>query len=180
LAGIIPSSLLPLLVSLFCYSTHVILQGLHSCSSEIAEKEDIYQLGVILLEFITGQLTTSASEVNDLKLQVFIQLFTYFVFVMYFQIEKEPGIHWLRYWWFSSQLELGLAESASQLRAATDPSFQGTFAYQSLKTTVGITLNCLCKDPSKRPSIEDVLWNLQYSIQVQEGWTSSGNLSTQM
>lgn len=114
--------------------------------SEIAEKEDIYQLGVILLEVITGQLTTSASEVNELKLQ----------------------------------LELGLAESASQLRAATDPSFQGTYAYQSLKNTVGITLNCLCKDPSKRPSIEDVLWNLQYSIQVQEGWTSSGNLSTQM
>ncbi|XP_059447688.1 probable LRR receptor-like serine/threonine-protein kinase At1g14390 isoform X2 [Corylus avellana] len=114
--------------------------------SEIAEKEDIYQLGVILLEVITGQLTTSASEVNELKLQ----------------------------------LELGLAESASQLRSATDPSFQGTFAYQSLKTTVGITLNCLCKDPRKRPSIEDVLWNLQYSIQVQEGWTSSGNLGTQM
>jgi hypothetical protein len=104
----------------------------------------------------------------------------HFVFVMYFQIEQEPGIHWLPYFLFSSQLELGLAESISQLRSATDPSFQGTYAYQSLKTTVGITLNCLCKDPRKRPSIEDVLWNLQYSIQVQEGWTSSGNLSTQM
>lgn len=78
----------------------------------------------------------------------------------------------------TQQLERGLTES--KLRAATDPSIQGTFAYQSLKTTVEITINCLGKDPSKRPSIEDVLWNLQYSIQVQEGWNSSGNLSTQM
>uniref|UniRef100_A0A2N9E118 non-specific serine/threonine protein kinase n=1 Tax=Fagus sylvatica TaxID=28930 RepID=A0A2N9E118_FAGSY len=114
--------------------------------AENAEKEDIYQLGVILLQVITGQLITSASEMNELKLE----------------------------------LERGLIESPSKLRAATDPSIQGTFAYQSLKTTVEITINCLCKDSSKRPSIEDVLWNLQYSIQVQEGWTSSGNLSTQM
>lgn len=90
-----------------------------------------------------------------------------------------PEIHWLPFYLFSiQQLEKGLTES--KLRAATDPSIQGTFAYQSLKTTVEITINCLGKDPSKRPSIEDVLWNLQYSIQVQEGWTSSGNLSTQM
>ncbi|KAK7824959.1 putative lrr receptor-like serine/threonine-protein kinase [Quercus suber] len=112
--------------------------------AEIAEKEDIYQLGVILLQVITGKLVTSASETNELKLE----------------------------------LEKGLTES--KLRAATDPSIQGTFAYQSLKTTVEITINCLGKDPSMRPSIEDVLWNLQYSIQVQEGWTSSGNVSTQM
>ncbi|KAF5449684.1 hypothetical protein F2P56_030103 [Juglans regia] len=121
-------------------------QDNHISSIETAEKEDIYQLGVILLEVITGKRITSAIEVSDLK----------------------------------HQLEDGLTESASKLRAATDPSIQGSFAYQSLKTTVEITLNCLCKDSSKRPSIEDVLWNLQYSIQVQEGWTSSGNLSTQM
>ncbi|KAG6654342.1 probable LRR receptor-like serine/threonine-protein kinase At1g14390 [Carya illinoinensis] len=121
-------------------------QDNHISSTETAEKEDIYQLGVILLEVITGKRITSAIEVTDLK----------------------------------HQLEDGLTESASKLRAATDPSIQGSFAYQSLKTTVEITLNCLCKDLCKRPSIEDVLWNLQYSIQVQEGWTSSGNLSTQM
>lgn len=115
-------------------------------STGTAEKEDIYELGVILLEVLTGRLIILASEIDDLKLQ----------------------------------LEWGLAESSSKLGAAIDPSIHGSFAYQSLKTAVEITLNCLCKDSSKRPSIEDVLWNLQYSIQVQEAWTSSGNLSTQM
>lgn len=76
------------------------------------------------------------------------------------------------------ELEKSLTEAPSKLRAVSDPSIQGTFAYESLKTTVQITVNCLSKDSSKRPSIEDVLWNLQYSFQVQEGWNSSGNLSS--
>lgn len=111
---------------------------------EDGEKEDVYQLGVILLQVITGKLVKSASEVDELKLQ----------------------------------LETCLAEAPSKLRAEADPSVRGTYAYDSLRTTVEITINCLGKDAPKRPSIEDVLWNLQYSIQVQEGWTSSGNLST--
>ncbi|KAJ7953771.1 Tyrosine-protein kinase [Quillaja saponaria] len=118
----------------------------HLGGTENAEKEDIYQLGVILLEIITGRQITSASELEDLKLE----------------------------------LERGLSESASVLRGATDSSVRGTYAYESLKTMVQITINCLCSECSKRPSIEDVLWNLQYSIQVQEGWGSSGNLSTRM
>lgn len=81
---------------------------------------------------------------------------------------------------FNEQLEKGLIEGPSKLRGVIDPSMQGSFAYQSLKTAVEITINCLSRDPSKRPSIDNVLWNLQYSIQVQEGWTSSGNLSAQM
>lgn len=75
------------------------------------------------------------------------------------------------------QLETSLAESPSRLRDAIDPSIRGTFAYDSLKTTVEITIKCLSRDPNSRPTIEDVLWHLQYSIQVQEEWTSSGNLN---
>ncbi|KAK9277563.1 hypothetical protein L1049_007108 [Liquidambar formosana] len=115
-------------------------------SGENAEKDDIYQLGVILLEVITGKQVKSMSELDELKLQ----------------------------------LERSLMEPASKLRGAADPSIRGTFAYQSLRTAVEITINCLCKDANKRPSIEDVLWHLQYAIQVQEGWTSSENLSTRM
>lgn len=37
-----------------------------------AEKEDIYQLGVILLEVITGRQITSSSEVEQLKDEVSI------------------------------------------------------------------------------------------------------------
>lgn len=75
------------------------------------------------------------------------------------------------------QVETCLAESPSKLRDLTDPCIRGTFAYESLKTMVQIAVNCLDKEPSRRPSIEDVLWHMQYSIQVQEGATNSGNLS---
>ncbi|XP_073059299.1 probable LRR receptor-like serine/threonine-protein kinase At1g14390 [Primulina eburnea] len=112
-------------------------------NSQNPEKEDIYQLGVILLQVIVGRTIDSQSEIDDLKFQ----------------------------------LERSFAESPSKLRDMIDPSIRGTFAYESLKTMVQITLNCLCKDPSGRPTIEDVLWHMQYSVQVQEGWTNSGNLS---
>ncbi|XWS23232.1 hypothetical protein CRYUN_Cryun29cG0103600 [Craigia yunnanensis] len=113
-------------------------------SDENAEKEDIYQLGILLLQVITGKLATFTSELNELKLQ----------------------------------LEKSLAEGPSKLRGVIDPSIRGTFSYESIRTTVEFAINCLSRDSTKRPSIEDVLWNLQYSIQVQEGWTSSGNLAT--
>ncbi|CAH9115220.1 unnamed protein product [Cuscuta europaea] len=112
-------------------------------SSKNAEQDDIYQLGVILIELIIGRPITSQAEVKDLKLQI----------------------------------EICLAESPGKLRNLTDPCIRSTFAYESLKTTVQIALNCLNQEPSRRPSIEDVLWHLQYSIQVQEGWGNSGNLS---
>lgn len=70
-----------------------------------------------------------------------------------------------------------MAEAPSKLQALVDPSTRGTFAYESLKTAAEMAINCLNKESRTRPSIEDVLWNLQYSIQIQEGWTStSGNL----
>lgn len=113
-------------------------------STENLEKNDIYQLGVILLEVITGKPITSESEVDDLKLQ----------------------------------LEKTLAEPTSRLTELVDPSIRGTFGYESMKTAVEISRKCLYEDPSDRPTIEDVVWHLQYSIQVQEGWNStSGNLA---
>ncbi|XP_027360576.1 probable LRR receptor-like serine/threonine-protein kinase At1g14390 [Abrus precatorius] len=113
-----------------------------------AEKEDIYQFGVILLELITGKLITSTSEVEELK----------------------------------DELERGLSAAASPLlkgaspRDPSDPCLRGTYVYESLRTAVQITISCLSKVSSNRPSIEDILWNLQYSIQVQEARTSNANL----
>ncbi|XP_057419370.1 probable LRR receptor-like serine/threonine-protein kinase At1g14390 isoform X2 [Lotus japonicus] len=116
-------------------------------STHSAEKEDIYLLGVILLEVITGRQIATSSEVQELK----------------------------------DELETGSSDTASiLLRSAIDPSLRGSYAYESMRTAVQITINCLSKVPSKRPSIEDVLWNLHYSMQVQESWTSSGNLSTKL
>lgn len=116
----------------------------HIGSTNKAEKEDIYQLGVILLEVITGKQIASPSEIEEMK----------------------------------NELENGSSEATSVLKSVIDPSLRGTYAYESMKTAVQITINCLSKVSSQRPSIEDVLWNLQYSMQVQESWTSSGNLST--
>ncbi|XP_010915091.1 probable LRR receptor-like serine/threonine-protein kinase At1g14390 isoform X1 [Elaeis guineensis] len=109
------------------------------------EKEDIYQLGLILLEIITGKPAESQSELDSLKVQ----------------------------------LQKSLTDGPAELKGMADPSICGTFALGSLRTAVEITLNCISEDPSMRPSIDDVLWNLQYSVQVQDGWGSSENLSTQ-
>lgn len=43
---------------------------LHKQDTENPEKEDIYRLGVILVEVITGKPMNSQSEVDDLKFQV--------------------------------------------------------------------------------------------------------------
>ncbi|KAI3963453.1 hypothetical protein MKW98_022875 [Papaver atlanticum] len=112
---------------------------------ENGEKDDVYRLGVILMEVITGKASSSQDEVEAQRLQ----------------------------------LEDALTNASSQLllREVADPSLRGTYSFGSLKTTVEITVNCLSKDPSQRPSIEDVLWHLQYSVQVQEGWMTSGDLS---
>ncbi|EPS60595.1 hypothetical protein M569_14208, partial [Genlisea aurea] len=120
-------------------------QTISSHQHQNPEKEDIYKLGVILIEAITGKPTSSQREIDDL----------------HFQLQSFAG-------------EL----SASNLRDLIDPSIRGTFAHDSLKTAVQITVKCLSKDPNSQPSIEDVLWHMQYSVQVQEGWgSSSGNLS---
>ncbi|XP_019427872.1 PREDICTED: probable LRR receptor-like serine/threonine-protein kinase At1g14390 isoform X2 [Lupinus angustifolius] len=77
-----------------------------------------------------------------------------------------------------SKLEKGLLEATSpMLMSATDPNIEGTYAYESMKTAVQITINCISKNSSNHPSIEDIIWNLQYSMQAQGSRTSSGNPS---
>lgn len=48
-----------------------------------------------------------------------------------------------------------------------DPVVVNTCTQESLSIIVFITVKCLSPDQSFRPSIEDVLWNLQYAAQVQ-------------
>ncbi|KAJ3692034.1 hypothetical protein LUZ60_012384 [Juncus effusus] len=111
---------------------------------EQGQKEDVFQLGLILLELITGKPTES-NQLDSVK----------------FQIQK------------------GLTEGKEKLKAIADPSIVGTFAIESLRIFTEITLNCLSLNAKDRPSIDDILWNLQYSVQVQEGWASSESLSVQ-
>ena len=64
------------------------------------------------------------------------------------------------------QLSEALTEDPHRLKDMADPAIQGTFAVESLSTVTEIALNCTGSEPSDRPSIDDVLWNLQYSMQV--------------
>ncbi|CAN6177705.1 unnamed protein product [Urochloa humidicola] len=75
-----------------------------------------------------------------------------------------------------AQLSEALTEDPDRLKDMADPAIQGTFAVESLCTVAEIALNCTAGEPRDRPSIDDVLWNLQYSMQVQDGWASSESL----
>ncbi|XP_058093933.1 probable inactive leucine-rich repeat receptor-like protein kinase At3g03770 [Magnolia sinica] len=48
-----------------------------------------------------------------------------------------------------------------------DPIVLATSARESLSIVISITNKCISPESSTRPSIEDVLWNLQYAAQVQ-------------
>ncbi|KOM56266.1 hypothetical protein LR48_Vigan10g215800 [Vigna angularis] len=55
-------------------------------------------------------------------------------------------------------------------RSIIDPAVRKVCLDQSLKTMMEICVRCLVKEPAKRPSNEDVLWNLQFAAQVQDAW----------
>ncbi|KAL5724978.1 hypothetical protein ACHQM5_008177 [Ranunculus cassubicifolius] len=111
-------------------------------NDEHSEKEDVYHLGAIILEVITGKPIISQSVLDVQRLQ----------------------------------LEQSLADTYATLRRVVDPSLHGSYAYESLRTVAEITLKCLSRDPVQRPTIEDVIWNLQYSVQVQDGWAISSEM----
>ncbi|KAK1314978.1 putative inactive leucine-rich repeat receptor-like protein kinase [Acorus calamus] len=52
-------------------------------------------------------------------------------------------------------------------RRVVDPMVLGTSSQESLSTVISIASKCVSTDHSMRPSIEDILWNLQYAAQVQ-------------
>lgn len=77
----------------------------------------------------------------------------------------------MNYLWL--QLEKILVDNPANLKALADPAIHGSFAIDSLSRAIEVSLSCISKDPKQRLSIDDVLWNLQYSVQVQDDWASS-------
>ncbi|XP_022748347.1 probable inactive leucine-rich repeat receptor-like protein kinase At3g03770 [Durio zibethinus] len=67
-----------------------------------------------------------------------------------------------------SQLQATVATDEATRRSIADPAVQASCSDQSLKTMMEICNRCLLEDPSERPSVEDVLWNLQFAAQVQD------------
>jgi len=68
------------------------------------------------------------------------------------------------------QLQSSITEDDEARRSIIDPSIRNACLDQSLKTMMEICVRCLVKEVEERPSIEDVLWNLQFASQVQDAW----------
>lgn len=66
------------------------------------------------------------------------------------------------------QLEASTAADIAAPNGMVDPAVQDLYTDESLKTVMQICSRCLHKDPAERPSIEDVLWNLQFAAQIQD------------
>ncbi|KAL1813394.1 hypothetical protein ACET3Z_023459 [Daucus carota] len=69
---------------------------------------------------------------------------------------------------FRPQLEASTAADIAAPNGVVDPAVQDLYTDESLKTVMQICSRCLHKDPAERPSIEDVLWNLQFAAQIQD------------
>ncbi|KAL7120235.1 hypothetical protein ACP275_02G110400 [Erythranthe tilingii] len=76
-------------------------------------------------------------------------------------------------------LSVSLAADSIARQSIIDPAVHKECSDDSLKTLIELCIRCLSNEPSERPSIEDVIWNLQFAAQVQDTWhlgsSSNGN-----
>lgn len=69
-----------------------------------------------------------------------------------------------------SQLQVNIMAEDMGQSSAVDPVLYKLCSEESLKTVTSICLRALLTGPAERPSIEDMLWNLQFAAQVQDEW----------
>nr|CAB3452018.1 unnamed protein product [Digitaria exilis] len=69
------------------------------------------------------------------------------------------------------------SESPARRRLLVDPAASRACSDESARTVMEICLRCLAKEASQRPSVEDVLWNLQFAAQVQDDWRGADSRS---
>ncbi|XP_061371673.1 probable inactive leucine-rich repeat receptor-like protein kinase At3g03770 [Gastrolobium bilobum] len=62
-------------------------------------------------------------------------------------------------------------------RSIIDSAVSKACLDQSLRTMMEICVRCLVKEPEDRPSLEDILWNLQFAAQVQDAWRGDSQSS---
>ncbi|MQM20541.1 hypothetical protein Taro_053564, partial [Colocasia esculenta] len=132
-------------------SSHAV-QG-KSPAVEITNMEDdVYSFGLILLETLVGSAVAEQGEtffLNEMKAAGGS-----------YDICRKEAIATLR----SKRTSFSRQDDGKQI---IDPTVVGTSAEESLSLVISITNKCLSPEPFNRPSIEDVLWNLQYAAQVQ-------------
>ncbi|KAK7377869.1 hypothetical protein VNO80_03302 [Phaseolus coccineus] len=78
---------------------------------------------------------------------------------------------------FRDLLQASLGADEEGRRSVVDPAIRKACLDQSLKTMMEICVRCLVKEAEDRPSIEDVLWNLQFASQVQDAWRGDSQSS---
>ncbi|XP_059652849.1 probable inactive leucine-rich repeat receptor-like protein kinase At3g03770 isoform X2 [Cornus florida] len=108
-----------------------------------ADKDDVYDLGVILLEIIVGRPILSKNDISVAK----------------------------------DLLQVSLTADEVARRSIVDPAIRKECSDESLKTTMENCVRCLSNEPTDRPSVEDVLWNLQFAAQVQDSWRGDSKSS---
>lgn len=75
------------------------------------------------------------------------------------------------------QVQASLALDENGRRSIIDPAIDKTCVDESLKTVMEICIRCLSIEPTERPPVEDILWNLQFAAQVQDAWKGDSQSS---
>ncbi|KAL9225005.1 hypothetical protein vseg_000977 [Gypsophila vaccaria] len=70
--------------------------------------------------------------------------------------------------------EVGVNADKIARKQVIDPVVHKECSDNSLKILMELCVRSLSSEPNDRPSIEDVLWNLQFAAQVQESWQGDG------
>ncbi|KAM0979338.1 hypothetical protein ACFX1X_015465 [Malus domestica] len=65
------------------------------------------------------------------------------------------------------QNNMASLNSQDRRKQIVEPAILATCSQESLSIVISIMNKCICPE-SSRPSFEDILWNLQYAVQVQE------------
>nr|XP_004306433.2 PREDICTED: probable inactive leucine-rich repeat receptor-like protein kinase At3g03770 [Fragaria vesca subsp. vesca] len=65
-------------------------------------------------------------------------------------------------------LRVSLTTDDIARRNIVDPAVHKECSDESLKTMMEICVRCLSNEPTDRPSVEDILWNLQFAAQLQD------------
>jgi len=66
------------------------------------------------------------------------------------------------------QVQVSLSADNGARRSIVDHTLQKDCSDESLRIMMDICIRCLSEEQSNRPSVEDVLWNLQFATQVQD------------
>ncbi|URD85483.1 STYKc [Musa troglodytarum] len=75
------------------------------------------------------------------------------------------------------ELQENIVADGTARRSIVDPIISRQCCDESLKVVMEICLRCLSEEPTQRPSVEDVLWNLKFAAQVQESWRGDSQSS---